>query len=413
MKPPKRVSPMISRRAVCAAPLLLAAGPRSASPRLSDDVATFVRFGIHRAGGQGERQTARWLTKRLSALGYEASINPFPVETLLAPGGRITAQRTSTVLFPQWLPPADVLGKTISAPLVALEADTTTPAIRILTRPAKNSANWIPAFDTIVKEAAGKNALALVMAVDHPSEGLYVCNQHAHAPFSIPVGLCARDDLAGLASAALAQTPAQFRLNGKMAQENALNVIARKAGVGRTLVVSTPLTGWFSCGGERGPGIALWLRMASLLASQPSPVLMIGTGSHEIGHRGMEHALASGVAPKPADVALWLHFGASLGATRLDDRYAFKSVQALVGLPQTEILAKQILSDHMPLYLTGNEKTLGEAGQVIGAGYDRFIGMSGFFPTFHTPEDRGEAIDYTKLEAISTASAKLLQAAPR
>jgi hypothetical protein len=127
----------------------------------------------------------------------------------------------------------------------------------------------------------------------------------------------------------------------------------------------------------------------------------------------MEHALANGVAPKPADVALWLHFGASLGATRLDDRYAFKSVQALVGLPQTETLAKQMLSDHMPLYLTGNDKTLGEAGQVIGAGYDRFIGLSGFFPTFHTPEDRGEAIDYAKLEAISAASAKLLQAAPK
>jgi hypothetical protein len=393
--------------------LLLAAGRKSAPVTLADDVAKYVSFGIHRAGGAGERKTALWLTKKLSALGYRTRIDPFPITTLLRPSGRIAFDGTSIALFPQWLPPAKALGRTITAPLLALEADSQQPAIRILTRPAKNSANWTPALDAVVEEAVRKNAVALVMAIDHPSEGLYVSNQHGHASFSIPVGLCARDDVARLAAAAGNGPQAQFRVSGRMAQTEALNVIARKPGVGRTLVISTPLTGWFSCGGERGPGIALWLRTAAQLAQQPQPVLMIGTGSHEIGHLGMEHALATKTAPDPADVALWLHYGASLGATRLDARYAFKSVQALVGLPQTEALAKESLSGHLDLYLTGNNKTLGEAGQIIGAGYDRFVGMSGFFPTFHTPEDRGEAIDHAKLEAISMASAKLLQAAPK
>jgi hypothetical protein len=408
----------ISRRTLCAAPLLMAAVPKSGGPSLSDDVAKYVGFGHHRAGDLGERRTADWLSRRLSALGYQTQVDPVPIQTLLNPGGRLTISGKTTELFPQWLPPVGALGTAIKAPLLPLEAETRTPAIRILSSPAKNSANWVPAFDALVRDAVDKNAVALVIAVDHAADGLYVCNQHAHSPFSIPVGLCARADLSALGQAARlravgSQTEALFQLEGQMKKTKALNVIGRKPGKGRTLVISTPLTGWFHCGGERGPGIALWLRTAAQLARQPNPVLMLGTGSHEIGHLGMEYALAHRTAPSPADVALWLHFGASLGATRLDARYNFKSVQALVGLPETEALAKATLSALIPFYLTGNGKTLGEAGQIIGAGYNRFIGLSGFFPTFHTAEDRGEAIDFGTLEAIAKAANALIQVAPR
>ena len=180
----------------------------------------------------------------------------------------------------------------------------------------------------------------------------------------------------------------------------------RKAGVGPMIVISTPLTGWFHCGGERGPGIALWLRMAALLARQSRPVLMLGTGSHEIGHLGMEHALKHG-APSPDQVQLWVHFGASLGATRLDARHNYKSGQYLVGTETTAVVAKEKLLSVMPFYVPGDSKTLGEAGQVIGAGHARFIGMSGQFPTFHTPLDKGEAIDFAQLERIAVASEAL------
>ncbi len=90
----------------------------------------------------------------------------------------------------------------------------------------------------------------------------------------------------------------------------------------------------------------------------------------------MEHALSHG-APTPNEVALWVHFGASLAATKLDPQYRFKTPQYLVGLPTTESWAKSALSQHMPLYVKGNSATLGEAGQVIGAGHQRFVGLSG------------------------------------
>lgn len=60
-------------------------------------------------------------------------------------------------------------------------------------------------------------------------------------------------------------------------------------------------------------------------------------------------------------------------------------------------------------YYNGSARTAGESGQVISAGYMRFAGMVGTFPTFHTSADRGEAIDYAQLEQIAAASAELIQ----
>jgi hypothetical protein len=245
-----------------------------------------------------------------------------------------------------------------------------------------------------------KNATALVLAIDHSADGLFVSNQHSHDAFPIPVILIAKRDLNNLvARLPMTSGNAQMQIGGRLVDAQSINVVAKKQGVGKAIVVSTPLTGWFQCGGERGPGIALWLHVASVLAKADRPVILLGTGSHEVGHFGMEHALAHG-APKPDEVALWVHLGASLGATKLDAQFKFRSPQALIARPTSEAFAKTHLSTNLPIYVPGTKATLGEAGQVIGAGHERFVGMSGFFPGFHTPEDLGQAVDYAALEAL-------------
>jgi hypothetical protein len=143
------------------------------------------------------------------------------------------------------------------------------------------------------------------------------------------------------------------------------------------------------------------------LAKSERPVLVLGTGCHEIGHLGMEHALKSG-APKPEEVAFWFHFGASLGATKLDAQYGVTSPQFVVGTPTSEAWVRPAMVPAMRAYANGNPNTPGEAGQVLGAGHLRFAGMIGTFPGFHTPADRGEAIDYVQLEKIAIASETLI-----
>lgn len=356
-----------------------------------------------------EEKTAQWIKYRLAKLGYDAQFQTFPIRTLLDPGGQLVAGDAKVSVFPQWLPPAGSLGNTIEASFLPLDADKGGPSIRILTKPAPLSGNWGAAQDALVTEAVRKGALALVLAPDDRTGELYVSNQHNPEPFPIPVVLAARRALAELAVPAdRKDLVARLEIAGKLVDTNAINVVARKQGRGRMLVISTPLTGWFNCGGERGPGVAVLLRMAALFARSERPVLVLGTGSHEIGHYGMEHFLQHG-APAPAEVEFWIHFGASLAATKLDARYGTTSPKYLVATKATEEWVRAALATHMPNYMNGNSRTPGESGQVIGAGHARFAGMVGTFPTFHTPADTGEAIDFAQLELLAEASATLIK----
>jgi hypothetical protein len=379
---------------------------------LANDVATFVKFGHHRVGTQVDRDTAGWLKSRLEQLGFVTQLDRFPVKTLLSPEAVLRANNLTIEAFPQWLPPKASLGTKLTAPFLPLESisefNTSKPSIRFVPKAIAFTANWIPKLDALVHEAKSKGAIALIIAIDSSSKGMFVCNQHSQDHLPIPVVLVAPSDLTKLAAIPENQpSNGELTINGQPATAEGINVIGEKPGVGQKLVLSTPLTGWFHCGAERGPGIALWLRMAALLTTIKNPVVMLGTGSHEVGHLGMEHALTHG-APRPDEVALWVHFGASLGATKLDAQFNTKSAQALVGTKISEIKAKAALGSLLPLYVNGQPSTLGEAGQVIGAGHERFIGMSGIFPGFHTPEDLGQAIDYATLERIAQASAEMI-----
>jgi hypothetical protein len=408
-----------SRRDFCASALLLTAQPiskvyaqgpnTSPTKSLSEDVAHYIKLGEHRAGTEVELQTAQWLQQRLQKLGYANKLDAFPITTLLQPSGELRIGETAINAFPQWLPPATSLGQSMSNRLLPLDAQDTTPAIRIVTKAVAFTANWIPRLDVLVAEAKAKNAIALVLAIEHSADGLFVCNQHSHDAFPIPVALVSKQNLKALVeSTQISSGPqAQLQLLGKLTKASAYNVVGQKAGIGKAIVISTPLTGWFHCGAERGPGIALWLRIAAVLSKSQRPVVLLGTGCHEVGHFGMDYALTSEI-PKPNEVALWLHFGASLGATKLDAQFRFKSPQALVGRPATEAIAKTTLSANLPIYVPGNATTLGEAGQVIAAGYEHFVGMSGFFPGFHTIEDKGEAIDFEILDKIAQGSEDLI-----
>jgi hypothetical protein len=349
---------------------------------------------------------------RFAKLGYQTEVQKFPVRTILNPSGQLVVGGSKVDVFPQWLPPTSALNRTIEAPLLPLSAPAGAASIRIVTKPVP-SGSWGTAHDALVREAVSKGALGLIMAADVKSGDVYAFNQHTMQPLPIPVGLVAQRDLPALILAAEASnnntsnTNAQMTLRGDLTDSQSLNIAARKAGKGRMLVISTPLTGWFSCGAERGAGVAVTLRMAALLAKTERPVLVLGTGCHEIGHLGMEHALKSG-APKPEEVAFWFHFGASLGATKLDAQYGVTSPQFVVGTPTSEAWIRPAMLPAMRAYANGNANTPGEAGQVLGAGHLRFAGMIGTFPGFHTPADRGEAIDYGQLEKIAQASEGLI-----
>ena len=405
----------LTRRLFCAWPCVAALPALAAAPGMvagtgmADDVATYLGFGEHRAGMPSEVRTAGWMQERLAQMGYQTEVQKFPIRTILNPGGHLVAAGTKTDLFPQWLPPTASLGRTMDAPLQLLGAPAGPASVRLVPKPVAATGNWGPVQEALVQEAVGKGAVGLVMAADVKAGDVYAYNQHTVQTLPIPVALLAQRALLALVLAVeRGNANAQMALTGELTDTQSLNVVARKAGRGRMLVISTPMTGWFHCGAERGPGVAMVLRIAAKLAQSERPVLVLCTGSHEIGHFGMAHALTSAAAPDPAEVAFWFHFGASLGATQLDAQYGVTSPQFVVGTPASEAWVRPAMSPSMRGYANGNAKTPGEAGQIIGAGHQRFAGMIGTFPGFHTPADRGEAIDYGQLEKIAQASEALI-----
>jgi len=77
----------------------------------------------------------------------------------------------------------------------------------------------------------------------------------------------------------------------------------------RPVVVTTSLTGWFACAGERGTGIAVLLEVAAAVAAD-LPVLVVATTGHELGFVGLHDYLGrGGITPRAV-----LHVGAGLAA---------------------------------------------------------------------------------------------------
>ncbi|MGW1464344.1 hypothetical protein ACWCPT_08325 [Streptomyces sp. NPDC002308] len=76
------------------------------------------------------------------------------------------------------------------------------------------------------------------------------------------------------------------------------------------IVVTTPLSGWFTCAAERGTGLALALALAVEL-SREHPVFFLGNTGHELSNYGVRAYLASEFDLRPRAV---FHLGSALAA---------------------------------------------------------------------------------------------------
>ena len=272
---------------------------------------------------------------------------------------------------------------------------------------------------------------------------------YSDAPWPVPVALVGAD-----ARAALLRRGARLRLlevRGQFAAGAAHNLVAVLRSPAAPppappsaeqassppptlrLVVSTPLTGWFACGGERGPGIALWLllarRLPSLLAALAArhhhdqgrmsdggaggtkPIayeaLLIGTTLHELGHRGAAHAraLAPTLGFTPSGTALWVALGASIATVGgADGRGAF--------LAALDYNRAHLNASLIPLRAAGYDPTLNppdRRGELLGISADGYaaFGFYGEHARFHT---RGDGARSTSPALLAAVAAPLLAA---
>ncbi|WFU27314.1 hypothetical protein QA649_14210 [Bradyrhizobium sp. CB1717] len=376
---------------------------------LYEDVSRYASFGLHRFGSPGDRATADWIAGEMKQAGFDVSFQPvvlgrqYVVEQASTEAAGATVEAT-----PFWWPPEDRASFHLSAPL-ARDGDVA-GQILLLDLPFDRGAYLGPTHRAAISEAAARKPAAILLMIGNPADDRFAYNvTQEDAPWPVPVIVVGATSRAAFERALAAGTPVTLDVKGHYERDVAgRNVIAEiGAGRGPTIVVSTPMTGWYSCVCERGPGIANFLALARTVAAETSPArfVFIATAGHEIGHGGMELFLKHG-APAPKDTLAWIHFGSSNACyafaegARTDrpeeERYLVlsKSAVALTDEAFVKVAAKRLVTE---------KQAVGELRDVHAAGYANFLGMAGRHRSFHTPSDDLTATGPEILEPVARA----------
>jgi hypothetical protein len=262
--------------------------------RLFGIVEEYAAIGAHhRTGTPEDARTLDWFEHRVRALGATTERQPWSFD-------RYDAEWSVTV------DGADV----VALPLFyegTGEIESTTPLIAIVSAVPFGT---FPEWPTILADARTAGAPVVVLATRSPSGGLTAPNRSPAQPGSgLPTLL-----VSGALAERLKRASVGARVAARIVAGRTSNVIGRLGdGPDRDrILLTTPLSGWFRCAGERGTGIAVMLAVAERLAAEGVPILVNGDSGELIdlgAHRFAE--------TKPAARAI-VHFGMGVAAGEPD-----------------------------------------------------------------------------------------------
>lgn len=378
------------------------------------DVVRYDALGEHRTGTAGDRATSDWLARELSAAGYRVQRQTFPVPVFELKSAAVEVGGARLEAFPIWTPQA---GK-VSGPL---STDARPGAVALLSFPYGTGAalGVADAYRKPIEAAIAAGATAVVAITENPLGELVVFNGPPNlASWSVPVVAVAGRDGPGLQAAARAGATVRVDLAGATRAGSADNLVAKRAGPGKPLVISTPKSGWLHCAGERGSGVAIWLGLARHLAARKdlNLIFMAASGHEFDGYGG--HLFADHHAPPPAEARGWVHIGANVAS------YDFKLTEGQIirgkrpqidrGLGVSEVLlpaAKQAFAGQ-PSYATpfdiDVEAVPGEIAEYKRRGYRPLIGVVASHPLHHTRRDRPDVTGPELLEPLARGLAAVI-----
>ncbi len=359
---------------------------------LYEMVTQYADFGDHRTGTPVDRATTDWLARRLSALGADVQRQAyaFPMFSGQATGGGAGAGIRLEPLY--YSAAGDCADEAAFVASIDFDADHSDHAIG-------------RRLDEIARQAKSAGAQCAVVATGSAQGGLCAINRAPRAPGDTPICLAAGRDRAQLLSG-----PVGVRFEAHIAEGRSQNLSAAfpgPEGRGPSLVLTTPLSGWFSCAGERGTGLAIALSVAWAL-SQHVPVLMVIPTGHELGYLGAANYLAAFDEP----VLGVLHLGSCLAdKTALAGDGAMRAVSNLEGArfqQLSDAVEPLALTPEQPCVPTDPEEWIGESELWAPRGFP-MISIAGTSETFHTPEDLAPTA--TSPELLERAASCVLKAA--
>lgn len=375
---------------------------------LQRDVERYVGLGIHRTGSPGDLATADWLRSSLDQAGFATNFTEARVRYVTPQRVEVSWDQDNRLgLFPAW-PVVTTVPNGVEA-VGALVDNPTKPvgdlrgriAVVDLPFPAYGTLNFGPTRDQIERVLAGAPRGVILLTEGLTGEIIALNSNVSERAFGCPVAYGAPKDAGSLREAAAAGRVLRLVLTADVDPNGTMrSVVGVRAGMGPAVIVSTPISGWFRCGGERGPGIAFWRALARRLP-QCLPnrrLVFIANSGHEIDQIGARKALHQAVPP-PRQVAVWAHLGAGMatykwerrsqGLCRIDsgpdpERYLVTGTAAFVGYLEDAFSGQAGLQDP---HAVSSEQAFGETRVFLGEGYHRLFGVFASHDLHHTPID--------------------------
>ncbi len=391
------------------------------SESLYRDVVTYSQLGEHRTGTDGEEITTDWIAQQLEEAGLQTSFQTFSLRQFFVRETSLIVGDQQVECFPWWYP-CQTGPRPIRAQLAPFGASNDLLKGRMaLIKVSANrwrDASFRPDIEKTIQNIAKAGALAVVVVIEAPSKELVAINTSEQVgPWPIPVVLVGLQDELALAIAVGKSSQVSLLVDGMdKPQAKARNVFGRYDRGKDVIVISTPKSGWFHCGGERGPGVALSLALARWVGQrQPRVSYWFDFNSgHERFNLGTRMFLKE-VAPPPSQVRCWLHLGANIATWSWEETAA--------GLQRRTEPEKYIIrcgsDDILPLIteafadipwvkpMAGPD--VSEFGPVLEAGYRGFGVYGGPYRFFHAPTDGPHGTSPELLQPIALALTKALE----
>jgi len=369
-------------------------------------VKTYAAFGEHRTASTVDAKTAVWLAGELRRAGLTVSFQEFTVPQFQLEEARLTVADQAIAAFPRW----PVHAAKVSGTLTTEKADSIRGGVVLLEAGRETRR----ATEARLRKLVEAGAVAAIHVSANPEGEFHAENvpQPDAEPLPIPVLCVGAKDRDALLRAAKSGALAEISIAGEWKpQARARNVIARLDRGPRRIVVSTPYSGWFRCGGERGSGLAVFLALAHWAAAQDSQTsfTFVANSAHELGYAGMV-AYLDGPAPPAKDVLAWLHLGANVTllpearpAAR-DGRTRLFSSRA-----DWEPLLSAAIHDLPSVMVSTQAEPNGELRFVLPKGYTGLNLAGGGNRFMHSPADGPETTGPSVLEPVATALATALE----
>ncbi len=391
--------------------------------KLLADVEAYVNFGSHRTGSAGDLATSDWFAKHWTGLGYE--IEQTDVSCPNA-DTHVAKLRIGAEAFDGFAQPPLVFTPEggLSAPLAMWDAAKPAAvsgkiAVIYVTR-ERNAPSPAPAYRAAIAACAKVHAKAAVLLMSGPSGEVVAINTPLSLEASIPILQIGEKERTRLEAAMATNTPGKLIMEGPGNLRTGRNTIARHGDAGPWVIISTPQSGWFTCGGERGPGIAMSRALAAWAVNTTFPVrwLFIATSGHEWVDAGAE-IFHRTQAPRPYETALWFHLGASFAARAYEETpngpvaqstpnlgRALMASPDMVPLLEAAFAGQPVIEKPMQSDLN---TALGEYRLVVEEGYPSSAGFWGYAAYFHTPIDGADSATAEIMEPVARAIANAIE----